>query len=345
MVKLRKGKSVTLVAPVPANRKNKQVKKTNNPSKFQGNRERHMPQFVVATTDAFAEEAKGVKVPDENTSASGAAWSQDLTGLSTDATYGISVQTFRYHPGASRIAGIAASTSSWTWPSAFSGSGPVSNQSTLATTYAALRTAAWGIKITSRAAPGTLSGNVHVCLVPDVLAGSTWQYPTTINAMTGCQGYKRYPLSALVEGEIKVNGKFTDITAFRYMDPNSVDYSPTTGSGRIMATTGWLTILVMIEGDVSKTNLVDVAVIRHYEGIIGSNASAGVISPSPAIPHSPAVMAAAKFASESLDMVRIVDQTVNDKSFWNEVLDAFKTGISIANGVTTGLSYLAPILM
>lgn len=302
------------------------------------NSQKPIPQFVAANCDPFNEQVRGVKVPDQNSASSVAAFSLDRITIPADGTYGGAFRAFRYHPKNAVVGATSmASTTTWNPTGAFLGGSDVSNKTSLAQGYAALRCAAWGIRINCRQSATTAQGVVHICQVPEVLDGTTWSFPTSVSQMQTCGGYKRFDVSALTMKTHTEVGKFTDMTAFRYIDPNTAD----TSAPGIFSTTGWTSIIIAIEGATAGANVLDVDFIHHWEALPGPGAP--VIPPSTAMAYSPAVLASTSFVQEHLSSANVINDVVSSKAFWADVYDLFNTGIAIANGVASGLEYVAPL--
>lgn len=302
------------------------------------NSQKPIPQFVAANCDPFNEQVRGVKVPDQNSASSVAAFSLDRITIPADGTYGGAFRAFRYHPKNAVVGATSmASATTWNPTGAFLGGSAVSNTTALAQGYAALRCAAWGIRLNCRQSATTAQGVVHICQVPEVLDGATWSFPTSVSQMQTCGGYKRFDVAALTMKTHTEVGKFTDMTAFRYIDPNTAD----TSAPGIFSTTGWTSIIIAVEGATAGANVLDVDFIHHWEALPGPGAP--VIPPSTAMAYSPAVLASTSFVQEHLSSANVINDVVSSKAFWADVYDLFNTGIAIANGVASGLEYVAPL--
>jgi len=299
-----------------------------------------LPLFTVAQLDPFNEAVKGIKVPDESTAPSYTAMSREVKTMGTDGTYGNGITVFRYHPKVSTVGANIGAGNTWSYVASFGSSGSVGNQSTLSSTFGAMRCVAWGLRVTSRLAASTAAGMVHVCEVAEQLDGSTWTYPTSLASMALMPGYKKVPIADLVHDQLLVPGRITDATAFRYINPGTPDV-PTDSS---VPTSGWTAILVYIESGASVTNAIDVDVVHHWEALPTGN-STPVFAPTDATPYSPAALAATKYVVEKSNMVRVVSETMNDKGFWNEVANTFQAGISIATGLYNGMELLGALLL
>lgn len=309
-----------------------------------GRKIRHIPQFTLANLNPFSDKVLGCKVPDQSTMPSSVAVSVDRTTMSSDATYGGSVRAFRYHPRSVSVgAGAMASTTTWTWLASFGGATTTNNIGSLASSFGALRCVAWGLKLRCRLSDTNAQGALHICYVPENLnAGvTTWQFPTSVSAMSGLAGYKCIPLADLRTGEHTAPGLFTDETAFRYLDPATADQ----GTGTtIFPLTGWSTILIAVEGLAtgSAQAAIDVDIIHHWECLPGTLAA---ITPlSPAAPNSPAIIAGTKYAAQN-ELSKEGIRDTGEPSFFADVVSAFQTGIAIANGAEQMWQMLSPVFL
>lgn len=299
-----------------------------------------VPQYLIAHTDPFRESALGVKVPDQNTAASGTAVSYGRATATTDATYGGWVGAFRYHPkGTSVSATGVATANTWTWQASFAGLNAATNLSSLSSQYGAIRCVGWGIHISCRQSDANAEGTVHIAHVPDVLNGSTWELPTSVAQMQSCGGYKNIRVSQLAKTSTTEVGRFTDQTAFRYIDPGLSDYA----APNIFPTSGWCTIVVFIEGAKTNSAVLEIDTVHHWEGL--QSQGQGINPITAAAPFSPSVIAAVTHVSETISAARKIVDPDGDSSFWKDVKHYFATGLAIANGVRQGIELLAPVFV
>jgi len=303
-----------------------------------------LPQFTTSQLDVFDSRSFGVKIPDESSAPSAVAFSRNLGPINTGTT-GFGTVVYRYHPLNYAVVALPAVGPNWTFSPAFAGGIPVSNQTPLTVSFGALRTAAFGIKISTRQAYTAASGFVHVALVPDVIDRATWAYPLSISAMEYAPVYRRIPVADLVENDIIVMSKFTDATGFRYYDPNNADFIASAVTAPFN-TTGWMSIIITIEGPASVANAIDVEYLSHYEGLVAAAAGQGVIEVTKAAPHSPAIMASTSFVVEEIQQIRVCTDDDNEEpSFWTDAVQAFKLGVNIANGISQLTSNITALSM
>jgi len=312
--------------PSKSTQKNKNKKSNKQPKQ-------NLPQFTVAQVDPFAPEAFGCKVPDMSTMPSACAFSRAVFSLSTTTVAGVGTAI---RPRISySIPNVPVTSTSWTWPTAFSGTTNQPNTLALQNAYTALRPVASGVRLSCRQAYTAASGLLHIAIIPDMLNGTTWSYPTTTAQMTEAPYYRQVPLADLIEDDIIITNKFTDETGWAYLDPNTPD---TPGSNNLPAS-GWSVILIWLEGSASTANAIDIEQIVHWEGLVGPTGNAGIISATKALPYSPALLAATQHVVEYSEPVKVVKDSQEDTSnFWDDICSIFDTGVKIANGVATVLA-------
>jgi len=297
-----------------------------------------LPQFVIAQVDPFCPEAFGVKVPDDTTSPSSVAFSRDLVTLSTNATIGGAGAVFRFSSSAAIYNATPVTSTTWTFPALATGSSPVSNNGALATNFNLLRTAAFGIKLETRQSAFAAAGFVHIALVPDSfssLSAAQPSYPTSVALMEYAPYYRRVPIADLIEDEITVPGKWTDSTGFRYINPILPD---DTSLNSTFPAAGWLAIQIWVEAPVSITNVVDIEMIHHYEGLSQnstvSGGTGGILPLTKAAPYSPAIMAATDHVVTHMEPIAVNrEDEENTGTVWNDVFQLFGTGLQIASGI------------
>lgn len=288
---------------------------------------KRIPRFVLAQANPFHDDAFGAKVPDDSTASSCTAFSRNDILLSTGATNGVGA-VFRAGPFPFQVNPTSTGSQTWTWLASKAGGLNVGNQAALASTFAALRPVAFGIQLSTRLSYTAASGIVHVAIIPEMLNGSTWEYPVNTTEMGYAPFHQSFPLAELVENSISVSSKFTDKTAFRYIDPGVTDVATYTNA---LPSSGWCAIQVWVEGAPASSAVLDVEYICHYEALTpAASASGGVITPSPAAPHSPAVMAAASYLNENLSPISYTKGDSMDHVNWGSIWNA---GLAIANGV------------
>lgn len=192
-----------------------------------------------------------------------------------------------------------------------------------------VRTVAFGIKITTRANPQTVSGVVHVCPIPDDLTSPSWTFPSTPSALYAMPGYTRIPLANLSSDYILAPGRWADYSAFRYMDPGYIITSSTTQ----LQSSGWSNIAVFVESTASIPNIVDVDIIHHWEFQPKMSVSAGIIEPTDAADYSPSLMGAVKYVVARMPSVAVKAATALGR-ISPQVGLLLEAGIQVVNGLS-----------
>lgn len=242
-------------------------------------RHTRMSKFVLANIDPFNSNAEGAKIPDSNTYPSAVLKVEDETTTTSDATYGLAAQAWRPYPTGTRINATAASSNSWTWTAAYGGQGNSTRLSSITSNFSLVRPVAHGIRIYAPTAPTSTTGFLHVAIVAQSEAGTTWAYPTSIAQMNNCMFYQRFPLAMLTQKSVTVVNKFLDASATRYVDP-SFDLAAQ-ATDLTFHTEGWAAIILVVEGAPVNTGAVVVEQIVHLEAI---PLASGVNTATPAAP-------------------------------------------------------------
>lgn len=212
---------------------------------------RSMPQYALANYNAFHPMAEGAKVPDMSCIPSATSFSRDVTTMAANGS-GVSYWAFRAQPSATAINGTSLNGVSQngyyypTWPAGYglgSGSTSFSNLqqggtqdpcfANMVMNYQDVRTVAAAIRIQCTQAPNNATGFVHIAVVPEDFAYSTWSYPTAANtnnnnpATAGMAGsafasmerapyYQKIPVANLINNQVTVQLPIMDEGAYRY---------------------------------------------------------------------------------------------------------------------------------
>jgi hypothetical protein len=313
-------------------------------SKKGGGKRTNVPQFTLANADPFHDNAFGVKIPDECSMLSCAAFSRDeyiinsvsVTGSFTQAT------VFTVDPGAATAQSLTPVSGVWTWPATFANANAVGNRAALISSFSEIRCAAGGIRISVPTSYTNTQGFMHVALIADLRDQSTWSYPTSLTAMQNADAYMRIPMTDLIENELRVSHKWTDYTAFRYFNPG-IPTATYTGN---LPSTGWAAIMVYCDGLSATPSIAayNVETIKHWEGIAPGNAAAGITPRSQPAPYSPAVLAGTKYVQDCLPAIQVVADDINsENTFLSTIGSLFNQGVNIANGVIDGAYKIAGI--
>lgn len=293
-----------------------------------GNKNVSIPRFVLAQTDPFNQNSFDAKVPDTNTASSCTAFSRNDYSIGTGATLGAG-RVFRPGLYKNSVSLTPASQTGWTYDGTFTGATDASNVSSVASTFASYRTVAFGISISTRLSYTEAKGIVHIALIPDMLNNTTWDFPVNTSQIGYSFFHKKITLAELLDEPVTVTSKFTDMTAFRYLDANVSDIGSYTHAN---PSSGWCSILVWVEGGPASATVLDIEQITHIEALPpATNGSGGIIVPSAATPHSPATLAAVSYMNEHISPVQ--HQHSDDRSKEVNWARIWKTGVDIANGV------------
>jgi len=262
-------------------------------------------RFVLAQADPFEPRALGCKIPDSSTQPSVAIACQELntpTLVSTPATDSGAVA---YLP--SLTSSIVVGTSSvggWSWPASFSGNSWTKRTDVIAAVEVA-RPVAHGLRISSSVAPTSATGYVHLALAVESINNgpTTWQYATTISALSGYSWYKRVTLASLTQTPLTIINKYVDETAFRYLGQDGGQSSGANGN-MFHIPLSWGALIIAVEG-VPSTAPIQVEMMLHLECI---PKNVGVLAGSSAAPASPALLGGAASLSAKTDFAHTEDQ-------------------------------------
>jgi len=203
-------------------------------------------RFALAQLDPFHISVTGAKIPDSTVIPSLSITDVEIANQSSTAVAGeLHAIAFRPAYVTGRVsAGSGVGTVAW--PATFAGS----NRSKAVAYGAAIelnRPVAHAIRMSSPVAPTSATGFVHIALSTESHYGvTTWQWPTTIAQLSGCQYYKRVTLASLTQSPLTFINKYIDDTAFRYRDPLSIVGQAT--SVDFQADLSWGALIVMVEG-------------------------------------------------------------------------------------------------
>jgi len=211
-------------------------------------------KFALAQLDPFHPAALGAKIPDTNSMPSIANCSVDQVAAPLATTGFLTGFAFRpaYNSAVISATPVDASTVSW----GASASANASNRRDYTQFVAqmeAVRPCAHAVRVVSQLAPTTATGFVHIGLSVESYynsVGSTWQFPTTVNGMTGLAYYKRVTLASLTQTPLTVINKWLDERGFNYQDPNQAAATASSPTTEITNAFGfsWASIVILIEG-------------------------------------------------------------------------------------------------
>jgi hypothetical protein len=306
----------------PGSRKNRKIKRKQA-------RKQIMPQYVIARTNPFDDDALGVKVPDDNLAPSATTLSRyDVLGYAD----GNSIYANLFTPDPSGTSFVPTSSTAagvLTWAANWTAANTVSNIAAIRGSLGLLRPVAWGLRASCLYSPNNAQGRVHVCLVgvDYSLGGINGSAPTTSAAMKLQPGYFTCMISEIISDSLILVGKPTDNGAYRY---RSTANQWLATAGNMEDSSGWYGIMILVEGAIASTNCLRIEVVAHYEGLpLGTTGA--LIEATPAAPHQPLLMA----ATENTVAVLPVAHTIDDAhdSFVERVVQAWDKAVAFATTI------------
>jgi len=308
----------------------------------------NVPPYVVALVDPFNPMAFTAKVPDAEMAISSTCYSRTTDAAVTDATHGVAALAFFPDPNNYLItAASVATATSWTWALNWTPQANVPNLAAIQGAFSSLRAIAYGLRITTPQSYYVAQGRVHVCLVSIDYARATLNdaLPQNLANMQMQPGYFHVPLADLIKDSLVVIGKPSDSGAYRY---RSAAHAWNIGLAAIAAglesTTGWMSIVVALEGCVPNTTVLNIESIMHYEAIVLAHTGAGIIEPTLACPHQPAVMAASQNLIASMPAARVVDEEeAEERDLWTDLSKMWDAGVKVASGVSSAIGWMEGI--
>jgi len=237
--------------------------------------------YNLCLADPFHQDAFGARIPDFNTTPSSTAVSRDRVVVAANST---TFSTYAFLPLITGQVTTATSTAStWGWSAAYGSTSTVQNVAALQAAYASYRPVQYGLRITTPGTYTAVNGYVHIAVVAFNKTKSTWDFPVNVSQMEMAPFYLRVPCADLIEQHLDVSGRFTDETAFRYLDTTN-DLSGVVSPSN-NPSYGWCAIIVAFE---SCAVVMDIDIIHHYETIVSATSgSTGILDNSPAAPYNP----------------------------------------------------------
>jgi len=238
---------------------------------------RLLTKYELGQVNPFDPQVNGVKIPDSNTQPSDTARCEDRWGLTSPVTAGNGgCSIFLPNLTANMVTANSAGPIDWSWPTSFGGQSLSTQKGSYVASFQAVRVAAHGIRISSPAAPTSITGFVHVALYPVSTSPNetSWILPTGIAAMAQLPWYRRFTVASLTQRAVTVVNKFIDGTALRYTDPTS----DLVGQGTDLSyqfSGGWCAVVVAYEGVPPSTNILSIENLVHYETLqkVGASGS------------------------------------------------------------------------
>jgi len=248
---------------------------------------RPISKFELGQINPFDKNVYGAKIPDSNTQPSTTSVAEDrfvFTGSATDMA-----QCKAFFPNVDSPVTVSTDSSStaWTWSAGYGGVTNSSVRAAFVASFAGIRPVAHGVRISSQAAPTSITGFVHVAVYPlETQGNSTWNLPVNISQMAQLPWYRRYTIASLTQTPVIVCNKFLDCTATRYHDPASAQVANSSAT-QFQFGSSWCAILVAVEGQPVLTSNLSVENLTHFETIPAFGTGSGsVFGTSPAAPFS-----------------------------------------------------------
>lgn len=249
-----------------------------------------MTKFQLAQINPFDYNVVGAKIPDSNTQPSDTFKAEDRI-VATSLASGFAVaNAFLPNLAQVSVATTAVSSTTWSWGSAYGFGSASTNYTNATNSYQAARPVGHGIRLTCPAAPTTITGFVHICVVPVDTTGTTWTFPTDLGGMANAPWYKRFTLAQLTQQSVTVVNKFIDCSATIYRDPSLTEVSAQSNPQQFEFANGWCAIVVALEGAPTTPQAVlGIESIIHFEALPKTGSLAAF---SPAAPFNTAELQA-----------------------------------------------------
>jgi len=287
-------------------------------------------KFALAQLDPFHPNALGAKIPDSNTMPSIANASQDQVSAPLATTGFMTGFAFRPYYSYATIAATPASATAVTW-----GANVAANASnrrdytSFVAQMEASRPVAHAVRLVSQLAPTSATGFVHIGLSTESYYGNvsaTWQFPTTVNEMTGLAFYKRVTLASLTQSPLTVINKWIDERGFQYHDPAQVPVISSGAPSEVTSPFGfsWSTIVVLIEGAPSTPSPLSAEHLLLTESLPKKDS---ILIGTQAAPNSPGTMSAVSTMSGNTDFTHTED---GQDSYIQRGLESFQEGAAVA---------------
>lgn len=261
-------------------------------------------KFAIAQLDPFHPNALGAKVPDTNTMPSIANVATDQVACQAATSGFLTGFAFRpyYNQAVIQATPVDANTVSW-------GAAVATNSSNrrdftnFVAQMEAVRPVAHAVRVSSSLAPTSCTGFVHIGLSVESNYGNaaaTWQFPTTVNQMTGLAYYKRVTLASLTQSPLTVINKWIDERGFQYEDANQSATITTGTAGEVTSPFGWswANIVILVEGAVAGSIPLSAEHLLLTESLPKKDS---ILIGSQAAPNSPGVMSAVSTMSGEVD--------------------------------------------
>jgi len=287
-------------------------------------------KFALAQLDPFHPNSLGAKIPDSNTMPSIANCSTDQISCPVATTGFLTGFAFRPTYNFGVVFATPASASTVTWGLTVSANAQDRRDAaSFKDQMEAVRPVAHAVRLVSSLSPTAATGFVHIGLSVESYynaPSSTWQFPTTVNEMTGLAFYKRITLASLTQSPITAINKWLDDRGFQYQDPSQVTAMTAGAGNEIISPFGysWSNIVVLVEGAPATSSplsaehlLLSEALPKKTSIIIGTQAA----------PNSPGTLSAVSSMAAEQEFTHTEAQ---QDSYMQQGVSAFTRGASVA---------------
>jgi len=300
-------------------------------------------KFAMAQLDPFHPVALGAKIPDTNTMPSIANASTDQVSSPLATTGFLTGFAFRPNYNYGVINATPASASAVTWGATLAANAVNRRDHTqFVAQFEAVRPVAHAVRLVSSLSPTAATGFVHIGLSVESSFNNTvatWQFPTTVNEMTGLAFYKRVTLASLTQSPITVINKWLDERGFNYQDPSQVTSASTSPTGEVTSPFGWswANIVVLIEGAPAASSPLSAEHLLLTEALPKKDS---ILLGTQAAPNSPGTMSAVSTMSGEQDFTHV---EAGQEAYVNQGLNALSRGAAVA-GEQVWQNVAAPLL-
>lgn len=297
--------------------------------------------YLAALLAPFSSRAYGARVPDDVDIPTCTASIKGFGSVSTDSA-GVQGFILRYHPNTcyayANTSTTAGVISNWAVEGPLNSAG----LSSLCAIAGAVRTVGFGVRCQALMPPSTITGNLHVCLVPDIYTGSSNPYalPTgsTQNMVAAMQSqvyYQKIPLASLTMNDMLITGRITDYSGTKFYAPNLGDFNTSSNSNAVLTTSGWMTLVVYVEGANASSKVIEFDTVHHFEYLpsVGTN---GLDLQSEQSPVSPAIYNGVKVAARSVPPITTVasgTELADNPSWWSNAVKQMNLGAIASSGL------------
>jgi len=301
--------------------------------------------YLAAQLAPFSSRAFGARVPDDIEIQTCTCDIRANQTIGSDSGGGAGA-AFRYHIYAnySKPSFTSGSITAWGTPSACNYNGAV----TLGSVATAVRTVGFGIRVTCTQPMSTMTGNLHVALVPDAYAASNLLItPASISALQGSMYYQKVPAADLILNDIVVAGRVSDASGYRYYQPQVTDLISANNTQGTITTSGWMSIVIIGEGlPASLATAFEIDVIHHVEFMPQATGNGFSLTSNPS-PCSPLTLAGVKNAARNIPPTNVVaagTELGDNATWWSSAMKYVDAGAVASTGlslITNGIAGMA----